>query len=451
MKRILWFRRDLRTDDNPLLSLEGEVLPIFIFDTNILQKLDADDRRISFIFAQVIRLKKALQSKGLDLKLYLADPIKVFKQLATLGFDEVAASGDYDSYARQRDREVSHILPFNYMHDTYIFEPDGVMKNDRTPYLMFTPFYNKAKSLFGKEHLKTSLSAQQTRFDTDYTRIFKVDDTQENSFPIALGSLGFTSVDIQIGEPQTLLEHLNLSQYQKNREFPILEGTSGLGVHLRFGTISIREVLRFLARKRESGIDTEPFFRQLVFRDFYAYLLYHFPRIEHENYKYRFKGVANESTFNAFCTAKTGVPIIDAGINQLVKTGYMHNRVRMICASFFTKDLMLPWQWGEKFFARHLLDYDTASNTLSWQWSAGTGIDPQPYFRIFNPYLQAKKFDKEASYIKHWIPALRDIDPMLLHDEQKLFSYHLSDYPQPLIRHKEASQKALQYFKETLS
>lgn len=450
MRRILWFRRDLRLEDNPLLALGGDVLPIFIFDTAILQKLKRDDRRVAFIFTRVLALKKELQHKGLDLKLFFADPLDVFASLAALGFDEVAASGDYDAYARQRDLEISHILPFNYLHDTYIFRPDEILKSDQTPYLVFTPFYNKAKTLFTKQHLQAYPFAPQELFATEYDGIFKLKKEKQEILKAEAEAIGFTSLSPCTKDPHTLLNHFDLNAYAENRDIPQTEGTSRLSLHLRFGTISIREVLRFLAGKKRSGIETEAFFRQLVFRDFYAYLLYHFPRIERENYKYRFTGIEDEIKYRAFCEAKTGVPIIDAGVSELLQTGYMHNRIRMVCASFFTKDLLLPWQWGEAFFAEHLLDYDASSNILSWQWSAGTGVDPQPYFRIFNPYLQSKKFDKEASYIKRYCPQLSKIDSKLLHDEDALFEQTIPDYPRPILRHKEAAKKALEYFKGVL-
>jgi deoxyribodipyrimidine photo-lyase len=217
-----------------------------------------------------------------------------------------------------------------------------------------------------------------------------------------LNSLGFTCKAHGVESVDLLLEQfaLHVNDYKTKRDIIDTSYTSGLSVHLRFGTFGIRELLRWLVQRKKEGIDTEPFFRQLVFREFYASLLYHFPHVAQRNFKYRFNGVEDKKKFQLFCEGATGVPIVDAGVQQLLKTGKMHNRVRMICASFLTKDLLLPWQWGERFFALHLLDFDAASNLLSWQWSAGTGVDPQPYFRIFNPYLQAKKFDKDAIYIK---------------------------------------------------
>jgi deoxyribodipyrimidine photo-lyase len=450
MKRVLWFRRDLRVEDNPLLNLGGEVLPVFIFDTQILSMLDEDDRRISFIFNRVMKLKNELKTRGLDLKIFWGDPVEIFTLLEADGFDEVAASGDYDKYARERDIRVSHILHFRYLHDTYIFKPEEVLKDDGTPYLVFTPFYNKAKTLFSKAHMHEYSIAEQKLFKSSYEGITKLDDAIEKELPLEIESLGFRKNLPEIIEVEAKLEALkaNLSNYAQQRDYLDKDVTSHLSIDLRFGTLSVRSLLRFLVEQKKRGIETEPFFRQLIFRDFYAYLLFHFPNLAWENHKYRFNGIGDEEKFAAFSQAKTGVPIIDAGVKELLKTGDMHNRVRMICASFFTKDLLLPWQWGEKFFAKHLLDYDAASNILSWQWSAGTGIDPQPYFRIFNPYLQSKKFDKEANYIKKWLPELDMIEAKHLHDEGYLLQNKLENYPKPMIVHRDASKKALEYFKQ---
>ena len=452
MKRILWFRRDLRVEDNPLLSLGGEVLPVFVFDTQILNALPEDDKRVSFIFDRVIKFKESLHAKGLDLKIFWGDPVEIFKVLEAEGFDEVVASGDYDAYAKERDMRVSHILHFRYMHDTYIFKPEEILKDDGTPYLVFTPFYNKAKALFSKEHLQEYTFGEDTLYGTSYEGITKIDDNKEEILPLHIDSIGFRKNLPKIKDPQTKIKAFQkrLEGYVKERDYLDKEATSHLGIDLRFGTISIRSLLRFLVEQKKRGVDTEPFFRQLIFRDFYAYLLFHFPDLAWKNHKYRFNGIEDQEKYSAFCEARTGVPVVDAGVRELLQTGLMHNRVRMICASFFTKDLLLPWQWGESFFAKYLLDYDAASNILSWQWSAGTGIDPQPYFRIFNPYLQSKKFDKEAVYIKKWIPELRDVDTKKLHDESYLLNYSIENYPKPIVVHKEASQNALAYFKQRL-
>ncbi len=456
MRRILWFRRDLRVDDNRLLELGGDVLPIFIFDSTILDRLPSNDRRMTFIFTALMRLKEDLARHGCNLALFYGKPTDVFTWLVTQhSFHEVCASGDYDIYALERDRDVSHILEFNPIHDTYIFEPEEVLKNDGSPYLVFTPFYNKAKTLFHPRHQEKASFGDNHLIDFDCSHLHHIDHQQHTLLPPTLESLGF--------EPQTLTAHQQmtpheklecfakkLSDYPKARDIMSLMGTSGMGADLRFGTISVRTLLRWLVERKKEGVDTEPFFRQLIFRDFYAMLLYHFPQLESENFRYHFKGIENVETFKAFCTAQTGVPIVDAGVRQLLETGEMHNRVRMICASFLTKNLLLPWQWGEQFFAQYLMDYDASSNILSWQWSAGTGVDPQPYFRIFNPYTQTLRFDKEGMYIKHYLPQVREVPAKFLSDETLLTHYTIIDYPKPIVNHKVSSKKALDHFKSSL-
>ena len=438
MKTILWFRRDLRVLDNILLTCKGEVLPIFIFDENILSQLPRDDRRVNFIYEAVIKLKSDLQAKGLDLAIFHGKPVEIFASLLErISIDKVRATGDYDAYAKQRDLEVSRLVDFEYLHGTYIFKPDEILKDDGTPYQVFTPFYNKVKTLFNASYLA------QSEFETSSRLI----PFEYNS--LSLNSLGFTCKAHGVESIDVLLEQfaLHVNDYKTKRDIIDTSYTSGLSVHLRFGTFGIKQLLFWLVQRKKEGIDTEPFFRQLVFREFYASLLYHFPHVAQRNFKYHFNGVEDEEKFQLFGEAATGVPIVDAGVQQLLKTGKMHNRVRMICASFLTKDLLLPWQWGERFFALHLLDFDAASNLLSWQWSAGTGVDPQPYFRIFNPYLQAKKFDKDAIYIKKWLPQLLHISAQDLHNEQFLLHVSINNYPKPCVVHKEAAHYAIESFK----
>jgi deoxyribodipyrimidine photo-lyase len=453
MKRILWFRRDLRISDNPLLSFPGEVLPIFIFDTHILNKLAKNDRRVSYIFHQVIALKNGLKTLGLDLKIFFGDPVEIFRLLDQEGFDEVVASGDYDTYAKERDIKISMILPFQWIEDTYIFQPNEILKDDGTPYLVFTPFYHKAKILFTQAHLHTCSVAEHILLKSNYEVMTGVKNGVKTDLCLRVDSLEFEEVFYEIIPLKEKLNRLSntLKEYTKHRDFPAIDGTSNLAVELRFGVLGIRELLRFLVAQKKEGIDTEPFFRQLIFRDFYAYVLYHFPHVSWKNYKYPFNGIEDKTKFELFCKGKTGFPIVDAGVRQLLETGEMHNRVRMVCASFFTKDLLLPWQWGEAFFAKHLFDYDAASNILSWQWSAGTGIDPQPYFRIFNPWLQSKKFDKDAIYIKKWLPELAILTSGQIHDENFMRTHMIDHYPHPIVIHKEASQKALSYFSQQLN
>lgn len=430
MKRILWFRRDLRVKDNPLLSLGGEVFPIFIFDTNILDALSEDDRRVGMIYDFVLGLKE-LQGIGLDLKIFYGRPADIFNSLPLNEFDEVVASGDYDEYAKQRDIEISQCIHFRYLSDTYFFKPREVLKDDGSPYLVFTPFYKKARALLETKDMSEHTLADNKLYKFDYKSEFDIDTSR------------FKKSNTNYCASKKVAEFKNkLKDYQQKRDFLDMDATSNLGVALRFGLVSVRGLYRDFAHQEGS----EAFIRQLIFRDFYAYLLFHFPELALYNHKGKFNGIEDNAKFELFCKAKTGVPIVDAGIRELLETGEMHNRVRMIVASFFTKDLLLPWQWGEKFFAAHLNDYDAASNILSWQWSAGTGIDPQPYFRVFNPYLQSKKFDKDAHYIKRHIPELQDIDARYLHDEKYLLDAQIKDYPKPILNHKEAAKKAIELF-----
>lgn len=446
MRRVLWFRRDLRVDDNRLLSCEGEVLPIFIFDREILDPLQSDDRRVSFIYESVVKLKLDLRKIGLDLRVFYAKVDDVFSYLSAFEFDEVVASGDYDEYAKKRDLRVSHKLHFRYIQDTYIFKHNEILKDDGTIYFVFTPFYKKAKIALKCKNIDEIKRANQTLFSSNYDGLTKIEaDKNISTEDLSLESIGFARVDLKIVSPYEKLEDLvkKLPRYKEERDFLHLDASSNLSLDLRFGTIGIREVLRRVLPLENS----EEFVRQLIFRDYYAYLLFHLPYIEHKNYKYNFNGIEDEQKFRAFCEARTGVPIVDAGVRELLKSGNMHNRVRMVVASFFTKDLLLPWQWGESFFAQHLLDFDKASNVLSWQWSAGTGVDPQPYFRIFNPYLQSKKFDRDGIYIKKHIDELRGLDAKYLHNEEYLLNNSIKDYPKPILKHKEAAKKAIEIFK----
>lgn len=456
MQRILWFRRDLRVDDNPLLSQEADVLPIFIFDTNILKNLKSSDRRLTFIFNAVLKLKENLQLRGLDLALFYGNPTDVFEWILSTGsYHEVCASGDYDAYARERDRDISLKLPFVYLHDTYIFKPNDVLKNDGTPYLVFTPYYKRSQTIFNPEYMSEYFPAYQQKITFDYGEIHSITAGNHTLLPLSLASLGFETQELsplQKAPPLEKLSHFSskLELYSKNRDFFALDGTSALSTDLRFGTISIRTLLRWLTEQKKLNIDTEPFFRQLIFRDFYAMLLAHYPDLAWKNFRYNFNGVEDQEKFHAFTTAQTGVPIIDAGVRQLIDTGEMHNRVRMICGSFFTKNLLLPWQWGERFFAEHLMDYDASSNILSWQWCAGTGVDPQPYFRIFNPYTQTGKFDKEGTYIKKYLPKLETTPAKYFADELSLKQYPIAQYPQPIVDHKTSSKQALDYFRSSV-
>ncbi len=449
MKKILWFRRDLRVHDSMLLSQEGEVLPLFIFDKPILDTLDKNDRRVDFIFKAIMKLKADLKALGLDLALFYGTPEDVFTYLATKGFYDVFASVDYDAYAKQRDANVAQILTFHPLNDTYIFEPHEVLKKDGTPYLVFTPYYLTCKQIYTKFHALSYTKASHSLVPFAYDTLFSCTKDEIVPLHVNIENIGFKALHVNYPTAYEKLEALSLKldHYEKDRDFLFLDASSHLSLDLRFGTLSIREVLRYLSLQKHAGKQTEPFFRQLLFREFYAYLLHHFPSLAWKNYKYATPQSIQSSFYKAFCTAQTGYPLIDAAINQLLQTGQMHNRARMIVGSFFTKHLALPWQMGEAFFAKHLLDYDAASNILSWQWCAGTGIDPQPYFRMFNPYTQSKKYDANAVYIKQWLPLLRNVPAQSLHVEEKVFSLDIENYPKPIIRHADARKKFLAFFK----
>jgi deoxyribodipyrimidine photo-lyase len=383
------------------------------------------------IYGFVKELKKELISLGLDLKIFYGKPVEIFKNLPLLEFEEVVASGDYDSYAKQRDTDISQLIHFRYINDTYFLKPRELLKADGSPYLVFTPFYKKARLLLNDKDITPYSLAKCSLYPHDYADDFKLN--------------GFESFDEQTTSASKKLQlfKTKLKDYKDKRDYLDADASSQLSVALRFGLVSLREVYTALVHLDGA----EDFIRQLLFRDFYAYLLFHFPDLEMQNYKGKFNGVENKEKYERFISASTGVPIVDAGVRELLQTGNMHNRVRMVVASFFTKDLLLPWQWGERFFAAHLNDYDTASNILSWQWSAGTGIDPQPYFRVFNPYLQSKKFDHDAHYIKTYIPELKDIDAKLLHKEEYLLKTQIKCYPMPMLEHKIAAKIAIESFK----
>lgn len=448
MKKVLWFRRDLRVHDSMLLATHGEVLPIFIFDTNILNALEKDDKRVSFIFEQVTKLKAELEALGLDLAIFYGTPLEVFTYLVTLGFGEVYASVDYDSYARKRDEEIAELLSFHKLNNCYLFEPMDVLKKDGTPYLVFTPYYRACKELYTKFYVLEYKRGDQSLSNFNYRALWSIHGGAKTALPLALDALGFERVNVALLSPQKTLETFapKIDNYATDRDFLDKDATSHLSVHMRFGTISIREVVRFLVQLKAQGHETEPFFRQLIFREFYAYLLYHFPKLAWENYKYNPPTSNDAEAYERFINAQTGYPLVDAAVMELLTTGVMHNRARMVVGSFFTKHLMLPWQQGEAFFAKHLLDYDASANILSWQWCAGTGIDPQPYFRIFNPYSQSLKFDKEAKYIKRFLPQLRDVPAALLHKEAYLMTQDIADYPKPIIGHESARKRFLNSF-----
>ncbi|WP_419763742.1 MAG: cryptochrome/photolyase family protein [Arcobacter sp.] len=437
MKQILWFRRDLRIRDNKILEkASNEVMPIFIFDKNILEKLDMDDKRVTFIYDAVISLKKSLQALGLDLYIFYDTPKNVFTELKKLDFDEVLCSSDFDSYSIKRDKDISKILPLKRYLDSFLINPRKNLKKDGTPYKVFTPFY---KSLFW---LSSSYQIGESTTNSKL-KLYKY-----KSKTPTLEELGFKSVELPEFLKKTAENRLDdfkekVEEYENNRDIFYKEGTSNLGVDLRFGTLSARIIFNEIRKLDKKN--SEVFIRQLFWREFYNYILFHFPKSEQENWNgIEVKWNEDEEDFKRWCEGKTGVVLIDAAMRHFNKTGMMHNRLRMIVSSFLSKNLLIDWKKGEQYFAKKLLDYEASSNIGSWQWAASTGADSVPYFRIFNPYLQSVKFDKEAIFIKSVIPELKEVNPKLMHIEGALKDKYLK----PMVDIKYSRQRAINVFKE---
>lgn len=441
MKQILWFRRDLRIHDNAILSkAKHQVFPIFIFDINILSKLKADDKRITFLYNSVLNLKKSLKKIDLDLAIFMGDPIKIFESLKN-NFDEVLCSIDFHEYSRIRDNKIEKIIPLQRFIDSFILNPTDHLKKDGTPYKVFTPFYKSLKYITNSKHIEEyKINKNLKQIEYDY-----------NSKIPTLEELGFIKQNLPKFLNKSLDILLNdfskkIKDYEKNRDFFYLNGTSNLSVHLRFGLISPKEVFNFYKK-----FDNNDYFiKELFWREFYNYILFFNPKSEFENFNdTQIEWNNNEELFDKWCKGKTGIPIIDASMIHLNKTGIMHNRLRMINASFLTKNLFIHWKKAEKYFASKLLDYEVSSNVGSWQWAASTGADSVPYFRIFNPYIQSKKFDKDGIFIKKVLPELKNIDPKLFHIENGLQNSLFCTYPKAIVNIKTSSKLAIIKFKDT--
>jgi deoxyribodipyrimidine photo-lyase len=430
---LFWFRRDLRLEDNhglfAALSNGEPVQAIFIFDKNILSKLaDKNDARISFIHQQLLKLNAELAKLGSSLWVFYGDPLLVFKNElqakmpAHTSIDKVYTNHDYEPNAIQRDAAIgewllsqkSELLTFK---DQCIFEKKEVVKDDGLPYTVFTAYKNKYYKTLTAESFK-SYDCQKY-----FTNFYA-----NNGFSIpSLEEIGFEPS--QIVFPSIEFESI-LKEYANTRNIPSIKGTSRISVHLRFGTVSIRKLAKASFGKSET------WFNELVWRDFYFQILWHFPYVVHSAFKPNYNQIEwrkNEVEFEKWCNGQTGYPIVDAGMRELNATGFMHNRVRMIVASFLTKHLLIDWRWGEAYFAQKLIDFELSSNNGGWQWAAGCGCDAAPYFRIFNPAEQTKKFDPKFSYIKKWVPEFQE--------------FH---YPAPIVDHKFARERCLQTYKDGL-
>jgi deoxyribodipyrimidine photo-lyase len=427
---IFWFRRDLRLDDNAglyhALKSGVPVIPLFIFDRNILDQLDNKaDRRVEFIHAALEDIQAGLRQKGASLAVYYDYPENVFRALlSSYELAGVYTNTDYEPYATERDQAVAKSLkaegiPFYSYKDQVIFEKNEVLKDDGKPYTIFTPYSRKWRTLLDGFYL----SSYPIR---KYSRNFYPEIHQ--SIP-TLSFLGFAAIGgpFPPHRPQTEL----LKKYAEQRDYPGIKGTSRMGLHLRFGTVSIRE----LARKAAELSDT--YLNELIWRDFYHMILWHFPAVGRgEAFKPAYDHIKwrnNEKEFEKWCQGQTGYPLVDAGMRELNATGFMHNRVRMVVASFLAKHLLIDWRWGEAYFAEKLLDFDLAANNGGWQWAAGSGCDAAPYFRVFNPTLQARRFDPELKYIRKWVP-----------------EYEEMGYPAPIVEHEAARKRALEAYGKAL-
>ena len=422
---IYWFRRDLRLEDNvglfQALNSGEEVLPIFIFDETILSQLPKDDARVTFIHQQLEKIQNQLLAIGKSLAVFHGNPLEIFiKLIAENQIKTIYTNHDYEPYARKRDLELYHLfkdnnIEFKTSKDQVIFEKSEVVKDDGTPYVVYTPYSNKWKDNFRKISLVYYNSE-------DY-----IDNIMLHSYSfLSLHDIGFKTASIKI-TPYDISNSL-INNYEATRNFPAMNKTSYLGIYLRFGVVSIRKMV---AKAIESNNET--FLKELIWREFFMQILWHFPHTVNASFRPKYDNIIwdnNEDLFQKWCEGKTGYPFVDAGMRELNTTGHMHNRVRMIVASFLCKHLLIDWRWGETYFAIKLLDYEQASNVGNWQWAAGSGVDAAPYFRIFNPTEQIKKFDKDLVYIKKWIP-----------------EFETTNYPKPIIDHKEARERCLKVYK----
>lgn len=428
---IFWFRRDLRLDDNVgfYKALHGKfrVLPLFIFDTEIVNELPKDDARVTFIFETLQKMRDELQEHGSSIAMYQGKPEEVFKKIiAEFEVQNVITNHDYEPYAKKRDEAIAKLLSkenigFYTFKDQVIFEKDEIVKDNGEPYIVYTPYMKRWKEKFKKEFGERDYFSSE-----NFKNLY-----QNLQLPnLSLSAIGFEKSKIEI--PEYNVTPATIQEYENRRNFPAEDGTSHLGPHLRFGTVSIRQMI-----KKATSEKNEVFWQELIWREFFIQILWHFPETVENAFKKKYDRIEwrnNEDEFKKWKTGKTGYPLVDAGMRQLNATGYMHNRVRMVVASFLCKHLLIDWRWGEAYFAEKLLDYEMASNVGNWQWAAGSGVDAAPYFRIFNPSTQIEKFDKDYKYIKKWVP-----------------EFGTDNYPEKMVDHKEARERCLNIYKATLS
>ncbi len=425
---LFWFRRDLRLIDNhglyEALQSKLPVLPIFIFDTNILEKLEnKEDKRVDFIFQALEKLNEYLEKQGKSIQIFYGKPLEIYENLSQqYEIGNVFCNEDYEPYAIKRDQEIKDFLAskninFYPFKDQVIFQKDEIVKADGNPYTVYTPYSRQWLLKFNDQNLE--FFSSEKKLDN----LLNIEKQK-----ITLELIGFKKTNYLFEPPKINLEILE--KYHETRNLPTKE-TSQMSVHLRFGTISTRKLVKTACK-----LNDNTYLKELIWREFFMQILWHFPKVVHHSFKEKYDNIAwenNEDLFLKWCEGKTGYPIVDAGMRELNETGLMHNRVRMVCASFLTKHLLTDWRLGEAYFAEKLMDYDLSANNGNWQWSAGSGCDAAPYFRVFNPEEQQKKFDPNFIYIKKWVK-----------------EFGTSSYPKPIIEHKFARERVLERYKKGL-
>lgn len=427
---LFWFRRDLRFHDNAgfFHALQGDeqVLPAFVFDKTILDKLPKNDARVDFIHQHLQKMQQSCEAQNSSMLVAKGNPLSLITAWCEqYKVTAVYTNEDYEPYARERDAEMQKLLEnkgitFKKFKDQVIYAPHEVLKKDGTPYRVYTPFSKVWLAKLAEEGIPS--------FATEAS-ISKLHQQDLPTIP-TLSEIGFEKPLHEVPKPNSSTSLMD--EYEAVRNFPAVDGTSRLGIHLRFGTVSIRELVK-KAQKR----DNNTFLKELVWREFFMQILWHYPHTTAASFKPQYERIAwrnNEAEFKKWCTGNTGYPLVDAGMRELNQTGFMHNRVRMLVGSFLCKHLLIDWRWGEAYFAEKLLDYEQSSNVGNWQWVAGCGVDAAPYFRVFNPTEQVKKFDKEHAYIKKWVP-----------------EYQSMNYPTPMVDHKMARARCLETYKAGLA
>jgi deoxyribodipyrimidine photo-lyase len=428
--QLFWFRRDLRLNDNcglyHALNSGKKVLPIFIFDEDILSRLPTNDARVSFLHQELTNINTQLKNVGASLAVFHGKPLDIFEQLLEQhSIGTVFTNHDYEPYALQRDQEIKAFLQakgtsFKTFKDQVIFERNEIVKKDGTAYKVYTPYSKKWLEAFHHKGLQ---------FFPSEGKLNELLQTTENPF-LSLTDIGFQPSTIKVASYKVSPQLIDA--YEETRNFPSKDSTSKLGTHLRFGTVSIREMVA-----KASKSNNIVFLKELIWREFFMQILWHYPQTTKDSFKPQYDRILwrnNEEEFKKWCAGETGYPLVDAGMRELNQTGFMHNRVRMLVGSFLCKHLLIDWRFGEAYFAERLHDYEQSSNVGNWQWVAGCGVDAAPYFRIFNPTTQIQKFDKELTYIKKWVPDFQELT-----------------YPTQIVDHKMARERCLATYKEALN